>query len=280
MQQPKFTRWPWGVLALTTPALAAGAALAHLLNDSASQHLPTEERIWIAGTVFFGVLGAANGYLIGIAIGDLGRSALALPLGAAIALGATYGLHFQVVAVAVIILFAAIMLNAVVNGLKILSGCAATMLLMVVLMGIIAAEGEGARPVNLLLTYPLICSFVTASMPLERSVDGLFGAFLVGARASLFGMLPGLLAFCLTMSLITLIDFLLPGSMLGGTVGPVGPALCATTVGAMAANVYCMKLLFDAVYRVSNSDEEHFHEVPVTVTHEAPPADPAPPADA
>ena len=275
MQQPQFKRWPWGVLAMAAPAVAGFAALVYTLNDPTSQHLPADERIWMAGTVFFGILGAANGYLIGIAIGDLGRSVVALPLGASMALAATFGLRYHLVAIAVIILFVSIMLNSVINGLRILSGCATSMLLMVVFMTIVASEEEGSRLPNLLLTYPLICSVVTASMPLERTVDGLVGAFLVGARASLFGMLPGVLAASLALSVYSVVMQFVPGVM---PLGPVLPALGATVIGAMAANVFCMKLLFDAVYRVSNTDDEHLHENPVTVDAAA--GDTVPPADA
>ena len=255
MQQPKFTRWPWGVLAMLAPAVAALAAVLHYYNELPIAALTADERLWRSGSVFFGVLGAANGYLIGIAIGDLGRSVLAVPLGAVMAIGATQILLNQVGTVAVIIIFGVILLNAVSNGVKILSGCAATMLLMIILMAVVARESNtgNSNQAHLILAYPLICSIITALMPLERTVEGFVGAFVVGARSSLYGMIAGVIAACLSMSLFKILDTIVPGGIASGI---FGAGTCSVVVGAIASNVYCMKLLFDAVYRVARDGED------------------------
>ncbi len=253
MQQPKFSRWPWGALAVGAPIVAGVAAAAHYQGELA-RPFPADERIWRSGGVFFGVLGAANGYLIGIAIGDLGRSVLAVPLGAAMAYGATQLLQNQIGAAVVIILFGIIMLNAISNGVKILSGCAVTMLLMVILMTVVVQDSTtGGRSAHLVVAYPLICSVITASMPLELSLLGVFGAFLVGARASLYGMIAGVVGYCLGMTFLKLLNTLVPGGISSGV---FSPETGSVIFGAAASNVFCMKHLFEAVYRATREGED------------------------
>ena len=253
MQQPKFSRWPWGALAVGAPLVAGVAAAFHFQNELALP-IPPDERLWRSGGVFFGVLGAANGYLIGIAIGDLGRSVLAVPLGAAMAYGATQLLHNQIGAVVVIVGFGIIMLNAISNGVKILSGCAVTMLLMVVLMTVVAHDGAASTNTHLIMVYPLVCSVITASMPLDPSLLGVFGAFLVGARASLYGMIAGVVGYCLGMTFMKLVEVTMPGGLAMDLVDQRG--IFSMVVGAAASNVYCMKYLFDAVYRATREGED------------------------
>jgi hypothetical protein len=84
LDKPKFTWWPLKALALAVPVLSAALSFACSAN---SPHQPIP--------LFFCLLGAGNGYLIGIAIGDLGRSMIAIPLGAL----AGYFLSFALVSV-------------------------------------------------------------------------------------------------------------------------------------------------------------------------------------
>jgi hypothetical protein len=85
MNKPKFAWWPFRSLALAVPVLAASLTFGCCASQNAPLH---------AMPLFFCLLGAGNGYLIGIALGDLGRSMIAIPLGAL----AGYFLSFVLVA--------------------------------------------------------------------------------------------------------------------------------------------------------------------------------------
>ena len=246
MLQPKFTPWPWGVLAICAPGMAAVATVMQLIQNPVAAP-QGDERFWEAAGAFFGVLGAGNGYLIAIAIGDFGRSVVALPLGAVTGYLSVQALRSPMVAGIVVAVYGIVIINAVINGVRILSGCTATMLLALLLMTITVGNvtGEMGHEQNLLMCYPLICSIITASMPLDRSVDGVFGAFLVGARASLHSMIAGLIGFAAVMLL-----FAIAGQFFWMGLG-IERLLCSSVIGAMIANIFCIKSLFDVVYRVA-----------------------------
>lgn len=83
MAQPNFTWWPWRILALSVPWLAfAGAVAARLQFEVAGR----PERDAQSLRVLLAVYASGNGLLLGAAIGDLGRSLLAMFVGTAAAL--------------------------------------------------------------------------------------------------------------------------------------------------------------------------------------------------
>ena len=263
MLQPKFTPWPWGLLSVGVPAMAAMTTVAQFLNDPSSA--TTDERIWRAAAAFFGILGAGNGYLIAIAIGDFGRSVYALPLGALVGFLAVRGLQSPLVAGIAVLIYGVIIFNSMVNGARVLSGCAATGMLGLLLMTIVVNNigSDSSHPEHLLIGYPIICSMITASMPLDRSLEGVGGAFMVGARSSLHSMVAGMLAFAATMLIASLVQVFVRANM--GLV----PLLASAVIGAMAANYFCIKGLFDVVYRVE----------PAAASSGSPPRKPDVPAD-
>jgi hypothetical protein len=247
MLQPKFTPWPWGVLAIGAPVLAASGTALQFVSDPAPGSQTQSEYFWRAASTFFGVLGAANGYLIAIAIGDFGRSVVALPLGAATGFVSVFALRSPIVAGIAVAVYGLIIINAVINGVKIVTGCGTCLLLALLLMTITLGNvaGEVNREQHLLMCYPILCSFITASMPLDRSVDGVFGAFLVGARAALNSMIAGLIGFAAVMLLFsTLYRFFWFGREMEAL-------FCAVLVGGMLSNWFCIKSLFEVVYRVA-----------------------------
>jgi hypothetical protein len=81
MAQPRFTLWPWGVLSLAVPAAAAIAGFELFASGVSTDQPPLELSCLVALTIF----GAGEGFLLGIAIGDLGRSIVAMLVGAAAA---------------------------------------------------------------------------------------------------------------------------------------------------------------------------------------------------
>jgi hypothetical protein len=74
MNQITFSWWPWKVLALTVPVVAAGAGI-----FVASQRNYDESQLVI---ITLGVLSAGNAYILALANGRLSRLVLAVPLGA------------------------------------------------------------------------------------------------------------------------------------------------------------------------------------------------------
>jgi len=253
MLQPTFKFWPWGALSIAAPAVAALAAGAQLMKDAAHGPL-SDEDTWRAAAVFFGIIGAANGYLIAIAIGDLGRSALAIPLGAIAGALSISLLKSPYVASAVTLYFGVFMYCAAMEGQQMILGCFTAFLLSVLLMLIVASSfnNESSRLIHLLLCYPLVCSLVAASMPLERSFRGAYEAFGIGAQAALYSGIAGLFALagvsilCLIVSHYSRFDL-----------GEI-QLYVAFFAGAAVANYRCIRYMFDLLFRADTSDDEQF----------------------
>ena len=224
--------------------MAAIATIAQLNDPSSSAQ--ADERIWRAAAAFFGIIGAGNGYLIAIAIGDFGRSVYALPLGALVGFLAVRGLHSPIFAGIAVLIYGLIVFNSMVNGVRVLTGCSVTGMLGLLLMTIIVnnISSDESHPEHLIICYPIICSMITASMPLDRSLEGVGGAFMVGARSSLHSMVAGLLAFSANMLITSLAQAFVRTNF------GMAPLLTSAVIGAMAANYFCIKGLFDVVYRV------------------------------
>ena len=77
IKRPEFSWWPYRTVALIVPLLAMGAAA----GAGAASNKTGHERDLEIITIFFSVLGAGNAYLFAIAIGDLGKTVLAVPAG-------------------------------------------------------------------------------------------------------------------------------------------------------------------------------------------------------
>lgn len=83
MARPRFTWWPWRTLSLAVPLFSVAAAFSVAL---AEVELPERSSEQLAALVGLTIFGAGNGLLLGAAIGDFGRSILAMLVGAAAAL--------------------------------------------------------------------------------------------------------------------------------------------------------------------------------------------------
>jgi hypothetical protein len=229
MPQPKFKLWPWATLSLAVPAAAGGAGIVFFNNDPRPL---TNDKLWDTAAVFFSVLGAGNGYLIGIAIGDLGRSLFALIIGAASGFGAVHALREPVVGVAYILGLGIVSLGTIIGGLQVISGCATGLMLSIILMFSIAHQLNSPE-FHLFVCYPLVCSCITASLPLEWTLASMAGAALSGTRAALHGMLMGVAVFAFFCAI-------------GSSELIVGLGVWAA---AIVSNFFCIRSLFIAVYR-------------------------------
>jgi hypothetical protein len=233
MKQPKFQLWPWGAMALAVPAFAGSAGVIFAVKDPRSGF--PMEKFWDAAVVFFSVLGAGNGYLIGIAVGDLGRSLFALVAGAAAGLVSVHALQEPLIGVIYIFFLMILMANSILNASQVITGCTTVVVLAFVLMFSLVSHLDHPE-LHLCVCYPLVCSCNTASLPLEWTTAAMFGAALSGTRAALHGMMYGLVVFAFSC-------------ILGGDerIFVLG---CIS--GAVVANYFCIKALFGSVYRVEH----------------------------
>ena len=147
MARPRYTWWPWRTLALAVPVVSFGAAVFASLAGVEASERSTEKLTLLVGLTIFG---AGNGFLLGAAIGDFGRSILAMIAGAAAALlAAPY-------AVGLGILLALLFVCAVITG---------TLALEWTLRGILEAVWSGLAGLlygavvgilaSVVITYPL-----------------------------------------------------------------------------------------------------------------------------
>ncbi|MBI3832645.1 MAG: hypothetical protein HY291_24195 [Planctomycetes bacterium] len=81
--QPVYAWWPWRAVALAVPVAAALSGYAVVATES---QVPDLSRAQLVALTSFTVYGAGNGFLLGAAIGDFGRSILAMVMGALAAL--------------------------------------------------------------------------------------------------------------------------------------------------------------------------------------------------
>lgn len=241
MNQPRFTLWPWAAMALGVPAMAAAATLLGAAQAQEPQDLLT---------VFFGVLAAGNAYVFALAVGDFGRSVLAIPTGAVAGFLAVRIFAYPITNFLFLVFIALYALSALrAGGRGAAIGCG---LLTFVFLGFLVL-GSGVRSSGsdgsqvfmcLLSTYPFTCACVTATMPLEQTRAGVLAAAAAGLNAALYGLLMGSAAFVLSgvLWLVTL----RPLSSQPWAAMPVVPALIALLV----CNYFCAKHLFAGVHRV------------------------------
>lgn len=81
--QPVFTWWPWRALALAVPLVAVLGGYAAQASESAP---PGWDKMKVTLLTAYTIYGAGTGFLLGAAIGDFGRSMLAMIAGAFTAL--------------------------------------------------------------------------------------------------------------------------------------------------------------------------------------------------
>ncbi|MCW8133702.1 MAG: hypothetical protein KIS92_25375, partial [Planctomycetota bacterium] len=77
--QPAYAFWPWQVLAAAVPLASVLGSVAVVYSETGVRDWQTHE---LAILTSFTIYGAGNGFLLGAAIGDFGRSMLAMIAGA------------------------------------------------------------------------------------------------------------------------------------------------------------------------------------------------------
>jgi len=237
MAQPAFSWWPFRILALAVPVIAAVSGAIAAENSNARDH-----EIFL---IYFSVLGAGNGYVMSMAVGDFGRSVTAIPVGAASAWLAfsvlSYPLgHFAFLVIVFFMVVAMPMSTRHAGAL----GC-----LTIGLLGIEAlivmntSSGRQARELALLNAFPFVCGCITGSMPLHRTFGGVISAVAVGVQAALFGTIVSILAFILSLILIA------PMARATSGRGEIILFLLWILVCTLPANYFCIRQVFYSVYR-------------------------------
>ena len=236
MPQPQFTWWPWKLLALAVPVMASiglGMALAQAPDD-----------VWKEQLVFWGVLSAGNGYLMAIANGDFGRSALAVPIGVLTSyLGCLLLTQPWVACVYLLLVLVIVGLAGPWSKIVCLLLCIIAAPLLFYLKSYLTPIGW----LNL-TCYPFVCGCIAASMPVEATVRSVFSALAAGTSAAVTGMVAATAGFAVGNILVLILEMFMntaPYDQLPLAVripAMAGPA-------AMAANYVCLGQLFKALER-------------------------------
>jgi hypothetical protein len=263
-QRPAFTLWPWKVIALAVPAMALAAAV-----FAAATHSSAPKDVL---TVFFLVLAAGNAYVFAMAIGDFGRSVLAIPLGALsgyLAVRIFWYPIVDIVYLAVLAIYAALLFRG--DGRGSAMGCALVgFLFLAFLAAASRAAQEDVSLICALSSYPFVCSCVTAAMPLENTPAAVWRAGLAGVNAALHGLLLGVIFWLATMVLCAATFRSVAPSW-----GVADVVVIPVVVAALATNYFCVRFLFSGVHRIEVPQERPPDEAPpqeaASTAEEAPP---------
>jgi hypothetical protein len=243
--RPKFTWWPYRTVALLVPALAAVASyLAYAHSEAGSE----SEKELAGFTVFFAIIGAGNAYLFAIAIGDFGKSVLAVPVGAIAGFAAVHVLGFSTASS----IYGGMLLLTATYGMAVgafsfLAGLVLVVLLTLSVLGLYFGRHSFNAEVAQFFGYPFICGMVAASMPYERSIEGRLLAWMTGSLSAMYGMV---IALGITVILMFFVEILLnpAGGVRREDRWAVWSILRWVLFGT--ANYLCARHLFYSVYRV------------------------------
>lgn len=247
IKRPEFSWWPYRTVALLVPLIALGASAAALgTSTKTGEMLETE-----ALTVFFALIGAGNAYLFAIAIGDLGKTVLTVPVGGFAGFLAVRLFGYPIATEAYLVLLGLFIFHALWTGLfRAVMGCSGLILVTIAFFGILNAPQSVFVPkLSVICAYPFICGTIAACMPYERSFDGVKSAWLAGTLNSIAGLL-------IAAVFLFLLGLLLPFFAFRGRSGweeIVVTALLGSTL--CVANYVCAQRLFYSVYRVSEEPE-------------------------
>jgi len=251
VNQPKFTFWPWGTLAAAVPIMAFGCSVI-----AASQKGVNPEESLI---VFFSVLAAGNGYLFAMAVGDFGRSIVAMPAGAIAGFIAVKIFAFPILTMLFLFPLIVIALFSLTLQQRIVSGCLVMLALGIstlVIATVIAAKANPAFAT--VCAYPFTCGAITATMPLKSDLEGYWQAWYAGTRAALFGMAPGIAGLAFGAMILDPVI---------GSFRPLTSAQFETVLliipvgmGLLVANYFCVRELFASVFRAGVSSDTYSGE--------------------
>jgi len=242
MQEPRFSFFPWKMLAFTMPVIAAGSAMLAFRQG---------KRQFEVISIFLAVLGAGNGYLLASAIGDLGRSLIAMIVGAAAGFLAVMAIQVQPLCALLLLTLAGFMLKNILseypNQPFRSCGCALAMGIVLLLCLPAMLNKHDSRGVGVFLLFPLVMCSVTSALPARRGFEGRLAAMNAGLIASFYGMLAwalGSFAAGVPAGLTASIFF--RGTRMGDAF-----MIGAAVIGASIGNYVCIKILFSAATRVS-----------------------------
>jgi len=248
IKHPQFTWWPYRTLALAIPMLAFGAAIGAAAN---SERLGDDKTLEMM-IVFFAVMGAGNAYLFAMAIGDLGKSVLAVPAGSIAGFIAVHLFSHPVVSLIYIVVLGFLTIHAMLNGIyRTRVGCGGLILLFIGGCIVVSARKSFEPDVSAVCAYPFICGVVAAFMPYDRSFGGIRSAWLAGTLNATYGMI---LAGGVSAVLFVFVAFFASPRRGGGSVADVFAMVCAVSALSLA-NMFCAKNLFYSVYRVTDDPE-------------------------
>jgi hypothetical protein len=239
--QPHFTFWPWQLMALAVPAMAVGGVVVAYFSKASA----TEGMI-----IFQAVLAAGNGYLFAMAVGDLGRSVIAIPAGGIAGAAAVALFQWPLAILAYVVVLGCLVLMD--RASHPVLGCLSIGGLIIFAL----AAGECFRHSNatplfgMVCAYPFACGAVTATMPVDNTLARVLDAWRVGTRAALYGLLAGFA--------VLLVVYMF-GGVLARLVRTTAIAeVFVIAVGATAifvTNYVCVKCVFESVERVDVSGE-------------------------
>lgn len=236
-----------------------------------------DERLLEVMTVFFSVLGAGNAYLFAIAIGDLGKTVLAVPAGGFAGFLAVQIFSHPPATVIYLILLGFLTIHAMLNGIfRTLVGCGGLFLMFIggcVAVNINKAFEPGT---SVICSYPFVCGAVAACMPYERTFGGVRSAWLAGTLNAAYGMIlsAGIGAtFLVVVGLSG--TLIMRNSNVGAVFGVLGGI---ATLGL--ANYFCAQSLFYSVYRISEEPQLDAVKVTEPPAVAAKPVEPSQPIEA
>lgn len=247
-RHPQFTWWPYRTLALVIPLVAFGASVGAALNSTKQGNDQTLEIL----IVFFAVMGAGTAYLFAMAIGDLGKSVLAVPAGSIAGFVAVHLFSHPVVSLVFVVVLGFLTIHAMLNGIfRTRVGCGGLILLFVAGCAVVGVRRSFEPEISAICAYPFICGVVAAFMPYDRSFGGIRSAWLAGTLNATYGMI---LAGGIAMATFIFVAFLASGRGLGRAYADVLAIIWAVSALCLA-NMFCAKNLFYSVYRVSHEPE-------------------------
>lgn len=268
VRHPQFTWWPYRTLALAIPLLAFGAAVGAAVNTTKQGN----DQILEILIVFFAVMGAGTAYLFAMAIGDLGKSVLAVPAGSIAGFVAVHIFSHPVVSLIYLVVLGFLTIHAMLNGIyRTRVGCGGLILLFIGGCAVASARRSFEPSVSAVCAYPFICGVVAAFMPYDRSFGGIRSAWLAGTLNATYGMI---LAAGIAFTLFVIVAFF--GSFRPGRNVMDVLMIVLAVVSLCLANMFCAKNLFYSVYRVSN-EPDPAPPAESVVTTESPAGAPAEP---
>jgi hypothetical protein len=206
--------------------------------------------------IFFSVIAAANGYLFAMAIGDFGRSIVAIPLGAFSGYAAVTLFSYPMPNIVFIsVLFFIALLSLTARMMKVLSGCLSMVVLFFAFFAFLGAVKNGRfmpsgdPEMALFCSYPFVCGCVAASMPIENSPSAIWDAWLAGVRAAMHGMVMGGLASIAVGILILISASIFSSSRRDEEFFAIAFAVISLSL----ANYFCVQNIFTAVHRAERA---------------------------